>query len=241
MLGLEQDKLVEYFEKMIMDLLGGLVNPYSAVLSVPGETEGVFGYDGWEIYTGSKLIAISTAVSIIDANEEAGNDFCNGVFDYIKNNIKEGVLSFRELESVDDVVSSVSNCTEGSAAKAMIYNQLKDKGFYDDLKPVYATLEILVSMAVPVDLSLPFGSKEELKTYLVEKIELFEKKLSDYKESGKGYGMKFNRARYNLNKYSAILDNLDLSFQNALDLLDGLDLSLIRQVIIDNDISYLKL
>lgn len=227
------DSLTKYFDEVITEPFCDLVNLYNSVGSVSGETDGIFGYEKWEELTSSKLIAIATAVSIISDDEEVGINFSNSVFEYIKNNI--GVVSEEDVLKVSDAVSCESNCTEGSMAKTIVYSQLKDKGFFDDLKAVYATLEILVSMVVPDSFSLPTDSKDELKEFLSEQIVISEEKRDRYE-----CGMKFNRAEYQLNKFHAVLDNLDESYQEASGLLDGLCVSEVGQIIKDNKILYPK-
>ena len=234
MLDLDVNSLNEYFENVITEPFYDLVNPFNAVGSVSGETEGIFGYEKWEECTASKLVAISTAVSIIYGGEGAGIDFSNSVFEYIKNNI--GIVSEEDILEVSNDVSCISNCAEGSMAKTIIYSQLKNKGFFDDLKAVYATLEILVSMVINDDLSLPTESKDELNEFLSGQIVVSEEKRDRYK-----FGMKFNRAKYQLNKFHAVLDNLDGSYQEVSELLDGLDVSGVQSMIIDKDIPYIKL
>ena len=53
-----------------------------------------------------------------------------------------------------------------------------------------------------------------------------------------GVGRKFQAKKYQLNRYSALLENIEQSHAKAIELLSGLGVQLIRQTIEDHEIKY---
>ena len=231
MLDLTIDELVKSFDNKIVDELIYLVNPRGIIGKVYGEIEGIYGYEKWEEYTASKLVAISSAISIIDDREESGIAFYKSVFDYICSNIS--MPSEQELSVSEDSAARVSHCVEGITGATALYHELKKNGFFEKLKPIYSTLEILTSMAIPDDLSLPTKSKNDLNKYLDEQILKYEKVIA----SG-SIGLKFNRNRYMLNKYMALSDTLEESYRSAQNLLNDVDIQSVQKTIKDCNIGY---
>ena len=82
---------------------------------------------------------------------------------------------------------------------------------------------------------MKFDSKNGLDKYLSGQIEDFKGEKLEYERLKKNFGFKFNQVIYQLNKFYAIQNNLDESYQSALDLLGDLDVSKIQQAIKDND------
>lgn len=234
MLDTSADKLQKEFEEgFIVDTLTDLVNPMSAVGSVAGETEGIFGYQDWQRYTASKLAAISAAVAVIDDDRKSGKTFYEKVIDYVR--LTVGVVSEDEECIAYKSADGVSFCQNAAIGKAALYGELKKNGFFERLKPAYATLEILTSMALEDGSSLLVESIDSLREHLEGQVRKYEQQVA-----GGGEGRKFQIKQWQLNKYKALLDNVDQSHAKASELLSGLDVQVVKQTIKNQEIMYLR-
>lgn len=225
------DKLREEFESEISSSLADIVNPRGVVGSVIGETEGIFGCENWEIYSASRLAAISTAIAAIKDNRKEGELFYKKILDYVLANV--GEVSETQLAAADKAALRVSHCQEGVTGQAALYHKLKKDKFFDKLKLVYVTLEILTSVNIDYDKSLPTNSIDALKEHLTLQEAMFIQEVS-----AGGMGQKFKRKQYQLNKYQALLQNYEKGYADASELLSGFDVEEIKQTIIGRKIMY---
>jgi len=225
----------EKIEDEIIDRLEALVNPGNAVSSLSNKVDGIYGFDDWNRYTGSKIAAISVATMISTDNEQIGS----GVYNYVLCSLKPKLptLTKEDLAEVDKAVSRVSLCNSGVTGRGKIYEILKRNDFFEELDLVYATLEIFTSMFIPDDSSLPIGSAEELKNYYKEKFDEIDEKI---RNNPPKLILPLRRKEYQRNKYRALYENIDVGYQNAVLLSEGLDIEKIKQVIVDNDIEYIR-
>ena len=234
-------KMEEYLEmrdkieEEIIDRLEDLVNPGNAVSSLSNKVDGIYGFDDWNRYTGSKIAAISVATMISTDSEQIGSSVYNYVLCSLK--LKLPTLTEEDLNEVDKTVSSVSLCSSGVTARGKIYEILKRKGFFEDLDSVYATLEIFTSMFISDDPLLPLDSVDSLKEYYKEKFDKIDEKI---RNNPPKLISPLRRKERQRNKYRALYENADAGYQQALQLSEGLDIEKIKQVIVDNEIGYIR-
>lgn len=225
----------EKIEDEIINRLENLINPGNAVSSLSNKIDGIYGFDDWYKYTGSKIAAISVAAMIAEDNETSGTEIYESILSYIEDNLIS--LTEEDYDEVNKAVSRVSLCYSGVEGRGEIYEMLKNKGFFEHLDSVYVTLEIFMSMFIPDDSSLPIDSADLLKKYCKEKYDEIDEKI---RNNPPKLILPLRRKELQRNKYKALYENVDEGYKNAFVLMEDLDIEKIKQVITDNNIGYLK-
>ncbi|MCK5042414.1 MAG: hypothetical protein KAI51_02340 [Candidatus Aenigmarchaeota archaeon] len=222
-------------EDEIINRLEDLVNPENVVNSLYIEVDGIYGFDDWYRYTGSKIAAISVAAMIAENNETLGTEIYESILSYVGDNLIS--LTKQDLDEVNKTVSCVSFCKSGVTGSGNIYKILKGKNFFEELDSVYATLEIFTSMFIPDGPSLPIRSAEKLKSYYKQEFDEIDGKI---RNNFPKLVLPLRRKKFQRNKYRALYENADEGYKNVMQLSERLNVEKIKQVIVDNDIEYLK-
>jgi len=226
----------EKVEDEIINRLEDLVNPGNAVSSLSNKVDGIYGFDDWDRYAGSKIAAISVAEMIAKDNETSGTEIYDSIISFVNDNLPS--LTKEDLDEVDKAVSCVSLCKSGVTGRGEIYEILKRKDFFGKLDSVYATLEIFMSMFIPDYPLLPLDSVDSLKEYYKEKFDKIDEKI---RNNPPKLISPLRRKEYQRNKYRALYENIDVGYQNAVLLSEGLDIEKIKQAIVDNEIEYRRI
>ncbi|NOQ38136.1 hypothetical protein GQ472_04570 [archaeon] len=226
----------EKIEDEIINRLEDLVNPAGALGSLSNKVDGIYGFNDWYRYTGSKIAAISVAAMIAKDNETSGTEIYESILSYVEDNLIS--LTEEDYDEVNKAVSRVSLCYSSVKGRGEIYEILKNKRFFEGLDSVYATLEIFTSMFISDDSLLPMESADSLKKYCNEKYDEIDKKIRDSRPTK--YILPLRRKEFQRNKYRALYENADAGYQQALQLSKGLDIEKIKQAIVDNDIEYIR-
>ncbi|MCK4927670.1 MAG: hypothetical protein KAS11_04325 [Candidatus Aenigmarchaeota archaeon] len=229
-------EMKDKIEDKIINRLEDLINPGNAVSSLSNKIDGIYGFDDWYKYTGSKIAAISVAAMIAEDNETSGTEIYESILSYVEDNLIS--LTEEDYDEVNKAVSRVSLCYSGVEGRGEIYEILKNKGFFEGLNSVYATLEIFTSMFISDDPLLSMESADLLKKYCKKKYDEIDKEIRDSRPTK--YILPLRRKKFQRNKYRALYENADAGYQNAMQLIKGLDVEKIKQAITDNEIGYIK-
>ena len=207
------------------------LNPGNVIGSVIGDNQGIFGFKDWQRFAASRLSAIAATIGF-NKDRSAAEEFYNNIIDYMKETI--GEVSDTAITTGEKAAARVSFCQNAAIGKAAMHDSLNGDGFFERLKPAYATLEILTSIALEYGGALSFENLEDLR----EKVDCDLQKYTDLVAKGE-VGQRHRRNKFLLKKYQALSDNLDQSYSKAVELLAGLDIIQIRNTIDEQEIRYI--